>query len=186
MNYFTVLVGLFTGSELLLLITKRSSKAASRDQSDKKSLLLLWLTISGALTAGTICSLNGLWMFPNQTLPRDTGYVLVILGLLIRWTSIVQLGKMFTVDVSISKAHQLNTSGLYQWIRHPSYLGLWLIIAGFGLLLGSVLSFFLLAVPVFFALHYRMNTEEKALAAAFGGQYADYKKKTYRLIPGIY
>ena len=186
MNYFNLLIGLFTASELLLLLTKRSSKAGSRNQADKKSLLLLWLTISGALTAGVLCSLKGTWIFQNQLLPREIGFGLVIAGLLIRWTAVIQLGKMFTVDVSISKTHQLNTRGSYRWIRHPSYLGLWLVIAGFGLLLGSSLSFLLLVVPVFLALHYRMNTEEKALMAAFGDQYAEYKRKTFRLLPGIY
>jgi protein-S-isoprenylcysteine O-methyltransferase Ste14 len=33
---------------------------------------------------------------------------------------------------------------------------------------------------------YRIHVEEVALNQAFGAQYAEYRKATWRLIPGIY
>ena len=43
-----------------------------------------------------------------------SGIAIMILGFIIRWTAIVQLGKAFTVDVSISKTHKIKDDGLYK------------------------------------------------------------------------
>ena len=93
---------------------------------------------------------------------------------------------MFTVDVAIANEHTLKTNGLYKVVRHPSYLGLILIIAGLGLCLNSWLSFIIMFVPTFIAISYRIAIEEKALIEEFGDQYTQYKSKVKRLIPGIY
>jgi protein-S-isoprenylcysteine O-methyltransferase Ste14 len=93
---------------------------------------------------------------------------------------------MFTVDVSIATTHTLKTSGLYKIVRHPSYLGLMLIITGLGLSDGSILSFIVVVASVFLAMNYRMAVEEQALIAEFGTQYEDYKKRVSRIVPWIY
>jgi protein-S-isoprenylcysteine O-methyltransferase Ste14 len=111
---------------------------------------------------------------------------LAVVGFIIRWTAIVQLGRMFTVDVAISNTHILKTSGLYKIVRHPSYLGLILIIAGLVLCMGSMLSFIIVSITVFFAMNYRIAVEEKALTNEFGAQYHDYQKHVARLLPWIY
>jgi protein-S-isoprenylcysteine O-methyltransferase Ste14 len=41
-------------------------------------------------------------------------------------------------------------------------------------------------IPVFVAMNYRMNVEEKALTGEFGQQYLDYKKRASRILPRIY
>jgi len=43
-----------------------------------------------------------------------------------------------------------------------------------------------LIVPTTAALIYRIHVEEAALSGAFGQQYADYSKATWRLVPGLY
>jgi protein-S-isoprenylcysteine O-methyltransferase Ste14 len=109
-----------------------------------------------------------------------------LLGFIVRWIAIIQLGRMFTVDVAISSAHQLKTNGLYSIVRHPTYLGLLLIIAGLGFLTNDVLYCTIIIVPTFFALNYRISVEEKALTGEFGDQYKDYKKRVKKIIPLIY
>ena len=84
---------------------------------------------------------------------------------------------MFTVNVVISATHTLKTSGLYKVVRHPSYLGLLLIIIGLGISLDSLLSVVVMIVPSFIALNYRISIEEQALVEEFGQQYTDYKKR---------
>jgi protein-S-isoprenylcysteine O-methyltransferase len=58
------------------------------------------------------------------------GVALLLLGLLLRWWSIIHLGRFFTVDVVIATDHRVVDSGPYRFIRHPSYSGVLLIIAG--------------------------------------------------------
>ena len=93
---------------------------------------------------------------------------------------------MFTVDVAISKSHILKTNGMYQLVRHPSYLGLMLIIAGLAVLLNNWLSIIIIVIPISIVLNYRMLVEEKALTGEFGDQYLGYMQKVKRIIPFIY
>jgi len=109
-----------------------------------------------------------------------------IIGFVVRWVAIIQLGKMFTVDVAIANKHILKTTGFYQLVRHPSYLGLLLIIAGLALCMGSVLSLLVVVIPVFLAINYRIIVEEQALTNEFGAQYQEYSKKVSKIIPWVY
>jgi protein-S-isoprenylcysteine O-methyltransferase Ste14 len=112
--------------------------------------------------------------------------MLVLSGIIIRWIAIIQLGKSFTVDVAITNVARLKTDGLYKRVRHPSYLGLLLIIIGFSATMNSLYSFLVLAVPVFLAITYRISVEEKVLINEFSNNYIEYKRKTKKIIPGIY
>ena len=57
---------------------------------------------------------------------------------------------------------------------------------GLGLALGSWGSALLMAVSSFAVYVYRMNVEERALAAAIGEPYIDFMRTRKRLIPFVY
>lgn len=182
MPFYTWLQLLFFITELALLLFKRSKPSTAKNGRDRRSLLILWIVIASCLCLGPWIAAYGIWPFYGAL----TGTIIYVTGFIIRWIAIYQLGKMFTVDVAIANEHTLKTSGLYQLVRHPSYLGLILIIAGLGLCLNSLLSFIIMFVPIFVAISYRISIEEKALIEEFGNQYLSYMSKVKRLIPGIY
>lgn len=182
MPFYTWLQLLFFITELALLLFKRSKPSTAKNGRDRRSLLILWIVIASCLCLGPWIAAYGIWPFYGSL----TGTIIYVTGFIIRWIAIYQLGKMFTVDVAIANEHTLKTSGLYQLVRHPSYLGLILIIAGLGLCLNSLLSFIIMFVPIFVAISYRISIEEKALIEEFGDQYLSYMSKVKRLIPGIY
>jgi protein-S-isoprenylcysteine O-methyltransferase Ste14 len=43
-----------------------------------------------------------------------------------------------------------------------------------------------LSLPVFLAIRNRIRIEEKAMEAFFGVEYAEYRKRTRKLIPFVY
>lgn len=183
MPLYTWLQLLFFITELALLLFKRSKSSGAKNKRDRRSLLILWIVIASCLFLGPwLAAVYGIWPFDGSTL----GIIIYGIGFIIRWTAVYQLGKMFTVDVAIANDHTLKSSGLYKLVRHPSYLGLILIIAGLGLCLNSLLSFIIMFVPTFIAISYRISIEEKALTEEFGNQYIAYKAKVKKLIPGIY
>lgn len=177
---------LFFLSELTLLLVKRSrsGKAPQQGNKDKHSLLILWVTICISMTLGM--NFTRQWWLLLPFYLQIAGLVIAIGGMALRWISILQLGRLFTVDVAIRDAHQLKTDGLYKHVRHPSYTGLLLIVAGMGFATGSLLSTLVMVIPIFLALQYRIRTEEAALLSAFGDGYDAYCRRTSRLIPGIY
>jgi protein-S-isoprenylcysteine O-methyltransferase Ste14 len=107
-------------------------------------------------------------------------------GLALRWAAILTLGKAFSVNVAIHHDQQVMRSGVFRYLRHPSYTGMMLIFLALGLHMGNWVSLVLVLLPPLAALLYRIHVEEAALNRAFGADYADYSRSTSRLIPGIY
>lgn len=185
MNIIIYLSFVFGLSELALVLFKRSESRSVKTRYDKGSLILLWVIMISCITAGFFMAKYSEWIPINYILAL-TGIVLYISGLIIRWISIIQLKKRFTVDVVINRGHILETGGLYKHIRHPSYLGLLLILAGLSLAMNSLISFIIVIVPVFMGLNYRIFVEEKLLDAEFGEEYVNFRSTRKKIIPYIF
>ena len=185
MKYITCLSFLFFLSELILMITRRSGKKGRKMKKDRMSLILFWIAITCGLTIGFIKANRDDWGSFNHLLAIICISIFST-GIIIRWAAIFQLKKEFTVDVAISEKHNLNTSGLYHYIRHPSYLGLLLICLGLSLAMNSLVSLAVIIVPLFLVTVYRIRIEEKLLLDEFGDTYKNYMLKTKRIFPGIY
>lgn len=81
--------------------------------------------------------------------------------------------------------HTVVSSGLYQIIRHPGYLGMTISWIGFPMITGSMWSAIPSAIAIILLL-VRTNLEDTMLANELDG-YKDYAKKTrYRLIPIVW
>lgn len=115
--------------------------------------------------------------------PRWDGASLALLlaGHFLCAVSLLQLGRSLSV---MPEARKLVTAGLYSRIRHPLYLAE--AIATLGVLLQYRSAEALALVTVQLAVQlWRMREEEKVLEAAFP-DYAGYRARTRRLIPGVY
>jgi protein-S-isoprenylcysteine O-methyltransferase Ste14 len=76
------------------------------------------------------------------------------------------------------------STGAFRYIRHPLYLGSLLLYFSFSFVTGSVLC---LALTVILAVFYNYlaTYEETLMVAKLGHEYADYREKTGKWIPGI-
>jgi protein-S-isoprenylcysteine O-methyltransferase len=170
-------------SEAVLAITRRSSaKTASKDAN---SLRFLWIVIGVSIWLGIHLHRSS----PAAALTAPfavLGYALFVIGVVLRWYSIIHLGRFFTIDVAIATDHQLVDTGPYRFLRHPSYTGALLAFAGFALVMQNWASVIAITVPIFLAFLYRIHVEERALLAALGDRYCVYMRKTNRLIPFLY
>lgn len=126
----------------------------------------------------------GIWTIDGD-LTRWIGVAIVAIGGTLRIAPVFILGNRFSGLVAIQPGHTLVTTGIYGVIRHPSYLGLLLGAFGWALAFRSGLGVLLAAtlIPIIIV---RMNSEEQLLASQFGSQYAAYRARTARLIPGLY
>ena len=107
------------------------------------------------------------------------------LGGALRLWPVFVLGSRFSGLVAIQSGHTLETHGPYRVIRNPSYLGMIVVMIGWGLAFRGwtgVLIALLLVVPLVF----RIRAEERLLHAHFGAQYDAYCAHTWRLFPGLY
>jgi len=126
----------------------------------------------------------GFWTLDGDTV-RWIGVALFAAGGVLRLWPVFVLGRRFSGLVAIQPGHTLVTTGIYGVIRHPSYLGFvisslgWVL--GFRSGVGVVLT--LAMVPVLLA---RIRAEEALLLDQFGDEYAAYRARTWRLLPGLY
>jgi len=173
-------------SEVLLTVTRRSRSRTGTKQ-DKSTLGVIWIVITVSVVAG----INVAKVWPAFALPYGqtfalVGVVLFVAGLFLRWWAIITLGRFFTVDVTIEKDHELVERGPFRLVRHPSYTGVLLAFVGFALTLRNWAALLIILMPIFAAFIRRMNVEEEALLRALGSRYADYMRRTKRLMPFAY
>lgn len=116
---------------------------------------------------------------------RWIGIALTILGGVLRLWPVFVLGRRFSGLVAIQPGHTLVTTGLYRHVRNPSYLGMLVGSLGWALVFRSVAGVIITAL-LLVPLVARMHAEERLLAARFGAEYAAYRARTWRLLPGLY
>jgi protein-S-isoprenylcysteine O-methyltransferase Ste14 len=78
------------------------------------------------------------------------------------------------------KTTSLVVGGVYRFTRNPMYLGLALLLAGWGLYLANALAFLLLPAFVAYIGRFQIAPEERALAAKFGPDYDAYRARARR------
>jgi protein-S-isoprenylcysteine O-methyltransferase len=179
---FFVISALWITSEVLLLIIARSTKN-SVDRDEGSIVLLnatIYICIAFGVTIGffRIGHIHGF----GSTVPW-MGLSLIVIGIIIRWVSILTLRKYFTTKVVIQSDHRLIQTGIYKYLRHPSYSGSIVSFLGLGLVFVNWLSILILVIPITIAFLKRIKIEERALENAFGEEYDIYRKSTWRLFP---
>ena len=128
--------------------------------------------------------ISAIVFFPRRQLPLTVGVVstlLLLAGNAIAIYCLFHLRRSFSV---MPEARELVTSGLYRYLRHPLYLAEMIATTGAVMQFLSVWTALILAVQLAFQLR-RMHNEEIVLMAVFPA-YAEYKRRTARVLPEIY
>jgi protein-S-isoprenylcysteine O-methyltransferase len=128
------------------------------------------------------------WSFPSSQISISIGLVFVIFGQVARsiamWTARSNFNHI--IQSKKHKGHVLVTSGIYTFLRHPSYVGFFYWSIGTQILLGNpfcILAYTLASWKFFNA---RIPDEEEFLATRiFPNQYPQYMARTYIGIPFI-
>ncbi len=97
-------------------------------------------------------------------------------GVLLWILSMLHLGKSLAV---LPGAEVLVTHGVYRYLRHPIYWGIFLTLLGLFLACGSVFGVvyvFMIVLPLNWL---RAREEDKALAVRFGERYTAWRDSTW-------
>jgi len=184
-NIFLIVCSCWVVSETLLLVFRRAKTGSQ----DKDSGFLKWLNIViySSVFGGVFIAFTQYGHIKNYPhFLQLAGLIFILFGLVIRWISILILRKYFTVDVSIQAGHKIIQSGIYKYLRHPSYTGMLLSFFGLAISLNNWISFCVILFPFIYVLLKRIKIEEKALNSSFGNEYLIYSKNTWRLIPWLF
>jgi len=107
---------------------------------------------------------------------RFLGYVLLIPGLILWGTAVVQLLMGFSKG-------KLVATGAYGVVRNPIYSSVTFFILPAVALMTLTWVYFVVSVFLYVGVMIFIGTEEKQLTKAFGREYEDYMAKVDRLVP---
>ena len=165
---------------------REAAQGKGRASRDRGTRVLIVVTLGAAIIAalGARSALPELRMPPAPL--RVAGVVVMWLGLALRIWAIAALGGGFRTTVEVEPGQPVVSSGPYGSIRHPSYAGLLLIVAGFGAALGNWLSLLACVVLPLPAIVWRIHVEEAELNRVLGQTYRAYQSDRARLIPRVW
>lgn len=107
--------------------------------------------------------------------------LLIVTGCAFSILALLDLGRSLSI---MPEARKLVTHGLYRRIRHPLYLAEEIATIGAALQFRSWPAAAILAVHFYLQIR-RMTWEEGILAKAFP-EFTEYRRRTFRLLPGLY
>lgn len=146
----------------------------------------LWRLAQGIM----ILQLLGLQVFPlsgdKSFILQIIGFILIIIGVSTAVSARRTIGTNWAhaFEYQVKKKQELVTTGVYAFIRHPIYTGLWIGLIGGELVAQSYVAF----VGVLFLIvgYYQSRLEEKLLISHFGNAYKTYMKRTKMFIPFLW
>ncbi len=96
---------------------------------DRATRVLIAISLAGAIATARIATS----VAPSLRMPiglQAAGVIVMWMGLATRVWAVAALGDAFRTTVEVDRDQPVVTTGPYRWIRHPSYAGLLLIVAG--------------------------------------------------------
>jgi protein-S-isoprenylcysteine O-methyltransferase Ste14 len=184
----TLTIAVWLALEVGLLIRDRVRGKGSTAQ-DRGTLWLNFIITAAAVTAAGV--LTGVlenasaWQFGSVGL-SVAGLLVMWIGLAVRVWAIAVLGKSFRMTVEVDTGQRVVDGGPYRWVRHPSYTGILILMAGLGLAYGNWPALAILLVLPAGVLVHRIFVEEAVLTRVMGRAYTDYAAHTKRLVPGLW
>lgn len=180
---FYIVTALWIG-EFLVFPSKYESEDYSEISSFKKILagVLLSIVITVGLSYLDIFRVEG----SIGSIAHYLGIGLYLIGIVLRYSGSIYLGKYFTRDVNVSEDQELVSDGPYKILRHPLYLGLFLLTISVPLFFQNYLALLVSLMVMANNINKRMVLEEASMEDVMGERYRLWKSSRYRFIPFIY
>jgi protein-S-isoprenylcysteine O-methyltransferase Ste14 len=182
---FNVAVATWLVFELVMRV-RQGLRARSPAAPDPSAFVLVPALVGSVIAAEVLGRRGGLPWPGGLIWPVVTGVVLIGGGIGLRAWSIATLGRFFQYQIQVQPGHHMVTGGPYRFVRHPSYSGIALVLAGIALACDDVWSLVAVAVLGGTGLAVRIRAEERQLAEALGSDYENFAAGRKRLVPGVW
>lgn len=105
-----------------------------------------------------------------------------VLGVCISASGVVTFHRAGTTSNPMrpGNATTLVTGGIYRHTRNPMYLGLSIVLLGWGVYLANALALLIVPGFVLYITRFQIVPEERVLSALFGAQYQAYQARVRR------
>ena len=152
----------------------------------------IWLLIGGLFLSnlpflakvGVSISSLTILLIPSSIVINVVIIVFAVTGLIVALIARRTLAGNWSRAVAFKEDHELITTGLYHYVRHPIYTGVLLMILATALSVGT-LSAGIGFVIIVLGLWFKLRAEEELLTVHFPNEYLAYKNRTKALIPYV-
>lgn len=185
MEFFLWLLLVFwLGTELWIALREWGKTSNAQDRRTKQ---IFAFCAAAAISIGLIGPRPPAYTIRySRSLMLFLGSVTMLSGIFVRAYSVRALGDFFRTTVMVVKGQKLIQTGLYKYVRHPSYTGTLVTVLGFGIALDNAFTTLLMLVVMLYGVHKRVIVEEDVMERSFGKAYTEYKTRTKKLIPNLY
>jgi protein-S-isoprenylcysteine O-methyltransferase len=169
-------------SELRIMVRNRGGTGENLDSGSR-----LWVV--GLVALGTAAAFGVAWQRFGRIdgwWPVAAGLGLAGAGVAVRAWSVASLGAFFTTAVEVQRDHRIVESGPYRLLRHPSYTGALLTVAGVTLALCNWLGCLVATLCTLMGLVQRIVVEERALSTRLGPAWEAFARRRRRLLPLVW
>ena len=121
--------------------------------------------------------------FPIQI--KIVSAFILFVAVIIFYLSHKELADNWSPFLEIKEQQKLIKTGIYQYIRHPMYLSMWIFALFQGLILSNLFIeiFGILSWSLLYFI--RISNEEKMMIDTFGNEYIKYIENTGRIFPKL-
>jgi protein-S-isoprenylcysteine O-methyltransferase Ste14 len=166
---------------------KKAKVAAS--ERDVRELILLGVSLTGLGIIPIIYVFTGFPAAANRSfvpLIAWLGVIPALASLWLFWRTHSELGRNWSVSLEVREKHELITSGVYRFVRHPMYSAFFLWAVAQFLLLPNWVAGISGLIGFGTLYSFRVGREEQLMLEAFGDQYRAYMARTARIVPWIH
>lgn len=168
----------------------RSRKVAvAESRKGTLEIVLLLLMMIGTLILPVVFVATSLLSFadyPLHPVALGVGALTLAVSQWLFHRSHADLGTNWSMTLEVREDHRLITSGIYEHIRHPMYSAIFMYALGQALLLPNWVAGPACFVAFLLMVSLRLGPEEKMMLEKFGPEYETYRRRTKRLVPGVF
>ena len=172
----------------IVMLVKDPNLLRSRlDAKEKGKEQNLVIKLSGLMFVAVFIVAGLDYRYSWLEIPNWITYVGIALFLLayVMYAEVLRENAYLSRTIKVQENQKVVDTGLYGIVRHPMYSATIILFLAMPLILGSLISFFIMLIYPFL-IGYRAINEEKFLTKELEG-YEEYTKKVkYRLIPFIW
>ena len=159
-----------------------------RHMKDGLEKALMFAVFAGMMILPLVWIATAKPAFANYARPDWLGWTGVWIfapSLWLFWRSHADLGRNWSPTLEVHDAHTLVTHGVYARMRHPMYSSIFLWCIAQALLLPNWIAGPAGFVTFFTMYVLRTGREERMMLDCFGAPYAEYKRRTGRIVPHL-
>lgn len=121
---------------------------------------------------------------PVNGVTAAVGIGIAVAGGALSLAAVIKVGRHLTPLPQPVEGAKLHQVGVYRWVRHPMYCGVWVAALGWSIIVDGPLTF-VYAVLLFVLFDLKSRREEAWLRKAYA-DYEEYARRVRRLIPFVY